>query len=462
VRRLLAGLFAVFAVCPLALAQQKGAPAETLIRLSLRPAPAPQPALKYRLLPELREMNPGNPIQGYMKCMMEQRKFFFDEETIRRRETLLEMPLKELSGQQLKEDGQYALALADAAARLDNPDWQSLQRLKLEGFNLLLPEVQQIRSVARALRVRLHAEIAQARFDDAVRTIKTMLAIARHLGEHPTIIGNLVGIACASITLAEFDELLQQPGCPNLYWGLTTLPRPLVRMDVGLEGERTSLAWAFREIDEHAPMRKERIDAFITEMSMFFEPTNQKNDMPTIRNWLNDRVKNEKTVSAARERLVEYGLANDRVKHFLPEQIILLDQKRVVEIRFDDMLKNFAFPFWQIHMPVNDTPPKNPETYFADTLMPQLAAVRSAQARLEQRIALFRHIEAFRVYAAAHQGKLPGKLEETGVFLPVDPVTGKPPRYELVGETAHLRGTPAPGQENVPIFNLHYEIVFSK
>ena len=36
-------------------------PTETLIRLSVSPAPAPKPALRYLLLPELREMNPGNP-----------------------------------------------------------------------------------------------------------------------------------------------------------------------------------------------------------------------------------------------------------------------------------------------------------------------------------------------------------------------------------------------------------------
>ena len=43
----------------------------------------PQPALRYRLLPELKEMQPGNPIQSYMKCIMEQKKFFFDKEAFR-------------------------------------------------------------------------------------------------------------------------------------------------------------------------------------------------------------------------------------------------------------------------------------------------------------------------------------------------------------------------------------------
>ncbi len=89
----LAAITAFVFLCP---AARTDTSSELLIRLNLKPAPAPTPALRYRLLPELREMNPGNPIQHYMKCMMEQKKFFFDEEAFRYREKLLTIPLKEL------------------------------------------------------------------------------------------------------------------------------------------------------------------------------------------------------------------------------------------------------------------------------------------------------------------------------------------------------------------------------
>ncbi len=46
--------------------------------------------------------------------------------------------------------------------------------------------------------------------------------------------------------------------------------------------------------------------------------------------------------------------------------------------------------------------------------------------------------------------------------LPVDPFTGKPFRYEVTGNTAHLRGTPPPGQEKIPQFNIHYEVTLQK
>src|ERR1700722_15499083 len=96
-------VIAVFAVA--CRADETTSTPETLIRLTVSPARAPKPALRYLLLPELLEMNPGNPIQNYMKCFMEQQKFFFDKEAFDRREKLLTMPLKELPAQELTDYG---------------------------------------------------------------------------------------------------------------------------------------------------------------------------------------------------------------------------------------------------------------------------------------------------------------------------------------------------------------------
>src|SRR5579864_7767131 len=104
---------ALAAFCLPAHADQTVTATETIIRLTVQPAAAPQPALRYLLLPELKEMNPGNPIQGYLKCFMEQHIFFFDKETVRRREQLLAMPLKELPARELQDYGGSALRQAD-------------------------------------------------------------------------------------------------------------------------------------------------------------------------------------------------------------------------------------------------------------------------------------------------------------------------------------------------------------
>jgi hypothetical protein len=461
-RTLLFRCAAVVAFAHPCLAEQTTATSELLIRLNVQAAPAPKPALRYRLLPELTEMNPGNPIQSYMKCMMEQKKFFFDEDAVQNRETLLAMPLKELPAQELKENGRSALSQVDWAARLDNPDWQVLLKLRADGIELLLPEVQQIRSLARALQVRFRAEIAQCRFDDAIRTAKTMFAISRHLSEHPTLIGNLVGMAIASIAIYHLDEMLAQPGCPNLYWAITTLPSPLISLETGMDGERVMMAWVFRDLDERVPMTKSQLEKFVTNAEKLLELTDQKPGKTGVKAWVNAHTKDAAMVSAARGRLVEFGLAEDRLSTFPADQVILIDEKRELETRFDEDAKTRGFPFWQAMAQVAPNKSKKPPALFADLLVPITINCRMAQGRVDQRIALLRHVEALRLHAALHDGALPAKLSDVAVPLPVDPITGACFRYELIGNTAHLRGTPPPGQEKVPPYNVHYEVTVRK
>jgi hypothetical protein len=119
---------------------------------------------------------------------------------------------------------------------------------------MLLPDVQKMRFLASQLQVRFRGEVALRRFDDALVTAKTMFAMARHMSEHPTLIGQLVGIAIATIAIAPLEEMLEQPGCPNLYWALTNLPSPLVPPDRALEGERVFIMAEFRELSDTEPM----------------------------------------------------------------------------------------------------------------------------------------------------------------------------------------------------------------
>src|SRR5262249_60215497 len=105
------------------------------------------------------------------------------------------------------------------------------QKLKVDGISLLVPDLQAMRQPANALKVRFRAEVALGRFDDALRTAKTMFALSRHVSEHPIYIGSLVAIAVANVAIGPLEEMLEQPGCPNLYWALTNLPRPFVSLN---------------------------------------------------------------------------------------------------------------------------------------------------------------------------------------------------------------------------------------
>jgi hypothetical protein len=441
--------------------QQADAHPETLIRLSVSPAPAPRPALRFQLLPELKEMSPGNPIEGYFKCYLEQYRFVFDEQAFERRRELLAMPLEEQPGADSPELGRSALLQADRAARLDNPDWQVLLKLKADGFNLLLPDVQALRNPARALQVRFRGEVARGRVDDAIRTAKTMFAMSRHMGAHPTLIGCLVAISMANLAISPMEDFLEQPGCPNLYWALTNLPDPLIPIRPAMDGERTVMWALVRDLSTTSPMSAEQINKFIvTPLDKLFADSPQKR-AGGIAGYLAALTKDEQKLSSARTRLVESGLSEANVNSFPPDQVILLDEARELQARFDEIVKTMVFPAWQFEaLTENYQVAKREQAYFADAVLPvkALVVVRRAQARFEQRIALLRHVEALRMFAADHGGVFPAKLALVSVPLPDDPFTGKPFIYEASGKTAHLRGTPPSAEQNTAVFRIHYEI----
>jgi hypothetical protein len=417
-------------------AEQTVTSGETLIRLSVRPMAEPKPALRYLLLPELKEMSPGNPIPNYLKCILDQ-DFTTDREVLR----------------------PSALRLADRAARMDKPDWQILLRVKTDGIGLLLPDVQKIRGLAAALQERFRDENSKRRFDDSIRTAKTMFAMSRHMGEHPTLIGELVGIAIAFVAIGPLEEMLEQPGCPNLYWALTNLPSPMVALDWGIEGERVLIGSELKDLIDSAPMSKEQINKLVEHIDKLRE-LDRKPEKAT-RKFLDARNKDEKALRSALNRLVESGLSEEKLQRFPPDQVLLLDQKLAYEISRDEMMKLMKLPSWQIE-PRMSRMKKPEDESLLGFLIPAIIKVRRAQSRLEQRIALLRHVEALRIYAAAHDGKLPAKLSDFTVPLPDDPFTGKAFRYEVEGNTAHFRGSPPAGETKNPGYNVHYQVTVQK
>jgi hypothetical protein len=438
-------------------------PTETVIRMSVRPAPAPKPALKYQLLPELREMNPGNPIQSYSKCFAEQYNFWRNKEAVENREQwqtipLLDLPLKEISAIYNRRS---PLRYADYAARLDTPDWQLLLQLKREGPNLLLPDLQGLRELAGALKVRFRAEVAERRFDDALDTAKTMLALSRHLGEHPSLIGELVGIAVAFVTIGPLDEMIQQPGSPNLFWALTDLPQPFIDLRKGVQGARAMTMDVFAPIDAKATMSDAQTREVVARIQHMWDTLRVKKD---VADWINKLAADEGQIRAARKRLIDLGLAENQVRQFSAHQVILLDEKLDFDVRRDEVMKVLALPFWQAEPVLRAERRPRPER--EDTLFAALGGsggrVKLAQARLDQRIGLLRCVEALRIYAAEHEGRLPARLDDIHLPLPVDPFTGKPFVYKLDGDTATVRGTPPRSQEKVAAYNVRYEVTIDK
>ncbi|HEV3146272.1 MAG TPA: hypothetical protein VGZ47_20460 [Gemmataceae bacterium] len=430
-----------FLVLPAVALAIQAQPSETLIRLNMQPMPAPKPSLRYLLLPELSEMEPGNPIPNYLKCVLEAESSS-DPDKLKK----------------------SVLRQADQAARLDKPDWQILLRAKTDGIGLLYSDVQKLRELANGLQMRFREEVNQRRFDDAMVTAKTMFALSRHLGAHPTLIGDLVGIAIAAVAIGPFEEMLSQPGCPNFYWALTNLPQPFISLDGGIQGERLLIGADLRDLDDTNPMTPEQLKKLIDHIDELIELRRGKKTTET-RERLNERRKQPLWLAAAYNHLIEAGVPKEKLQQFPLDQVILLEEKREYHVRWDDEMKVMRLPYWEMGRLVNpsfiNANKIVHEPALFDRLLPFMIKVRRAQGRLEQRFALLRHAEAIRMYAAENKGKLPAKLSDITVPLPVDPFTGKPFKYTLDGDTAHLRGTP-PKDYSDAVHNIHYEITIQK
>jgi len=420
---------------------------DRVVTLDVQSAPAPVPALKYQLLPEVAELNPGNAVPAYLKCFAEQHQFFFQKEAAEERERVLNGPLSDIKPGSLKDYGRYALRQADFAARLEYVDWNLLPQMRAEGYMLLLPEVQQLRTLASALAVRCRGQVADKDYDGAVHSLKTIFALARHMGEHPTIITGLVGVAIAQIGLNQLQELIQQPDAPNLYWALTDLPSPLVDNRRGVSADRMMSTGTLSDVlDPKRPWAADEVPGAVkklTELGVMLAEIPMAARKPA-EEWMKDRLKDEAWLTAARKYLTDRGYPAGAVAKYPPEQVLFFKLYAKARDLRDEALKWMNVPYWQAEAGFTELTkaPSEMEDRIAQVLVLAVPKVRTAHARLEQRLGLLRVVEAIRLDGAKNGGKLPASLSDLSVPVPMDPVTGKAFEYKVDGMTAVLEGKP--------------------
>jgi hypothetical protein len=170
----------------------------------------------------------------------------------------------------------------------------------------------------------------------------------------------------------------------------------------------------------------------------------------------------------AKAQLIAQGMDRDRVEKMAVGQVIAIYTERVYRKFSDDYEKLWYMPFADMNK-VGDSVEKR--MYDArpfgtaedreilpivSLLIPAIQAARAAQIRVEREVAALRVIEALRMFAAEHDGRLPKTLDEiTAVPVPSNPATGKSFKYRLEGATAILE---LPPSDRVISGNRRYEV----
>ena len=89
--------------------------------------------------------------------------------------------------------------------------------------------------------LKARSEIASQQYEDAIGTMQTGMTMARQIGEAPTLVQGLVGIAVEAVMLRGVDDFSQAPESPNLYAALKALPRPLIDIETPINSELKAL-----------------------------------------------------------------------------------------------------------------------------------------------------------------------------------------------------------------------------
>jgi len=443
-------------------------PKSSVVRLVVEPAGAPQPAYRYQVFPDARELTTGNAAQLYLKCFMEQRPFYFSPVGIAERNQYLRIPLSELAAKKRNGYGGRSLEEADRAARMSSIDWQSMAPIHEGVFEGPPAELGSLQTLALALRVRLRVELANQHIEAALRTAGTLFALAQHLGEYPASLGSEVGIWMGHLTLDALEEMVQQPGCPNLYWALSELPSPLVRLKRGVQGDRARLALIMRPIREDSLMTDAELEACVGKLSgMIGFLREQNGEAPwSLRAQLSARMSAPSELAETRQRLIDSGSQPDLVQKLPPLQVILIDEKHRFEIEQDERITLINLPLSKLtEASIPDKGRKADQDAISkasrgafDALLPDFARLRRNQGLLEQELIFLRHVEALRLHAAKHAGQLPASLGEITVPLPNDPFTDRPLTYSPQGKAVQLSGGGPDTKNENPAPNLQFKI----
>jgi hypothetical protein len=464
-------LLSVLALAVLAAAAPAQPPGP--IKLELTPAAAPVPALKYLLLPELSEQTPGNAALLYYRAFSPEWWTGVRQRGVREKvEKAQDAPVAGLKNSDLRWLMNFkALGEVDRAARRAYCDWELTPRLKEDGINLLIPDVQGMREFALFLAVRARLEIAAGQFDKAIYSLQTGFRMARHVGDGPTLIQALVGTAIANVTIAQLEELLRQPGAPNFYWALTDLPRPLIDLRKPIQGEKLWLYGTWPELRDLgngpiSPRQRERLGEVAAQIIAAGEDPGQASGAAAR---LATIARVAKAYPEAKRALLAAGHKPDEVEALPAVQVVLIASLRDYERLRDEAFKWMALPYPEARpgLERSERALKEAKAHatgipIAESLLPAALKVYSATTRVDRRIAALRCVEALRLYAAAHDGKLPPALADVKeVPLPADPMTGKPFDYKADGATATLSAAAPPG-DTTPQNTLVYELTLRK
>ncbi len=438
---------------------------EQIIELTLTPAAAPIPTLKYQLLPTLPELQPQDAVLIYARMFgagvgpspMDDK----DRELLNQylNAPLSEFPIKDARDLLFIRSPFHEDSLAHAA-RCRDCSW-ALPLGVRPFFAILLPELGPLRFQGWFLALKAKIQIAEGDVAGAIESIRVGYAVARQAAAGPTLVHTMVGLSIAGAFSERVAELGTLPEAPNMYWALTHLPRPFLDTRDALATEMYCMELSYPEWSNPRVAGRDEAywDEFLArlhhDMLLMGDKLPEEFNLATVR---------EKSYPAAKRHLLETGMSAEQVEKISVAQAVVILTVDTYDRHRDEVFKWAYLPFetgqaglLEAIEKVGKTPRNDQGLPLAQLILPALSNFRNAVQRHERTFALLRTIEALRMHAAEHDGTLPGSLQDvTCVPVPDDPWADMPFEYSLQDDVATLKATAPAGQP--PELTIEYHL----
>ncbi len=453
-------------------------------KLVVVPAAEPDPPLRDLVTPAFADLQPGNAAANYYRAVTLLPKDaavqFGDTQ-----QSWVDLPLAELPREEVhKWLAHYRTSLEEVrvATFRETCDWNHRVRelTGLDPLTFLLPELQEMRTISRVLRVKARLEIAEGRFDDARATLTMGYRLAVNVTQSPILISQLVGVAIGATMNACVVDWIEAGG-PNLYWALADLPTPLVDLRPALQQEMNLplQMFPFLKDPEHADYSAEQWRKLLAESMQQLRQITSDNSATTnfAVQWLATGLILAE-YPRAKQQLIESGMDAAAVEAMPVGQVVAIQSARAYRKVYQESLKWTLLPYWQAREPMRaafaqlesqgllKTPGRIPCALpIAPFLLPAISAASLAPIRVQRELAALQTIEALRMAAARGGANWPQALQDLSPFAPapLDPLTGETLDYTLCESgKAVLTLAPPPGQSPQPYAGMRYEIELKK
>jgi hypothetical protein len=464
----------------------RGAKAKTsdaTVTIVLHPAAETRPSLKYQLLPAILEPRRENAAVHYLMLHNFESRRLSDQELMMAWIDCAKMPLSEL---RKARDKDQKTPRKDNAYWSSNPGWvfDEINRgnqcdhcdwgLPLRDpyyESVRVPQYLYLVNAARWLSVCARIRIADGRYDEAIKYLQSVLACGRRVGNDADLrLVCAVGNVIVEKGLEQVETFIQQPDAPNLYWALATLPRPMIdiraTMDRSLHGfyiDHPELRDLGRQ--SHTPEEWQKmLDQLVEHFTSVYDSGKESPSQDARKLKIYWEVM--KNYPQAKKCLIAHGRPASEVEAMSVPQAVLLCTMQTYDELNERGNALVLLPYSKSGRELRQMEKRLTDPVVSNDGM--LSAMKkylvfqsypaTRMACTDRKIASLAILDALRIYAAAHDGRLPEKLADiTEVPIPNDPTRDEPFSYHREGDAAILESPSQPSTGFV-LMELRYRI----